>query len=154
MSKAEGNVHVSIAATASLELVEAFNRLLPQLSKSAPALTHTTLEEVITAPGNVVLVARDGGPGGRVLGALTLVFFRIPTALRAWIEDVVVDEAARGCGVGEALTMEAVRIATERGAKTCDLTSRTNRKAAHRLYEKCGFHVRETSVYRHGPKPL
>ncbi len=147
------DVHVSIAAAASPELVVAFNHLLPQLSKSAPPLTNTTLGEVITAPGNVVLIARDGGPAGQVLGVLTLVLFRIPTALRAWIEDVIVDEAARGRGIGEVLTLEAVRIAKERGAKTCDLTSRTSRKAAHRLYEKCGFHVRDTSVYRHGTKP-
>ncbi len=147
------DVHVSIAATASPELVVAFNHLLPQLSKSAPPLTNTTLGDVITAPGNVVLIARDGGAAGKVLGVLTLVLFRIPTALRAWIEDVIVDEAARGRGIGEVLTLEAVRIAKERGAKTCDLTSRTSRKAAHRLYEKCGFHVRDTSVYRHGPKP-
>jgi ribosomal protein S18 acetylase RimI-like enzyme len=154
MSEPSINVHVSIAATASLELVEAFNRLIPQLSKSAPEMTHTTLEDVITAPGNVVLLARDGDEGGQILGTLTLVFFRIPTALRAWIEDVVVDQAARGRGVGEALTREAVRVAQARGAKTCDLTSRASRKAAHRLYEKCGFHVRDTNVYRHGPKPV
>src|SRR5437588_15243 len=79
--------------------------------------------------------------------------FRIPTALRAWIEDVVVDSAARGRGVGEALTTAAVNLAKQRGAKTIDLTSRRTREAAHRLYDKAGFHVRDTSVYRHGPKP-
>jgi len=84
---------------------------------------------------------------------LTLVIFRIPTAIRAWIEDVVVDGAARGRGVGEALTLAAVSLAKARGAKTVDLTSRQSRKAAHRLYEKSGFHVRDTSVYRFGPKP-
>jgi ribosomal protein S18 acetylase RimI-like enzyme len=81
------------------------------------------------------------------------VIFRIPTAIRAWIEDVVVDDSVRGRGVGEALVQASLKLALERGAKTTDLTSRTSRKAAHRLYEKSGFHVRDTSVYRHGPKP-
>jgi len=70
---------------------------------------------------------------------LTLVIFRIPTAMRAWIEDVVVDSAARGRGVGEALTLSAVNLAKQRGAKTVDLTSRQSRQAAHRLYEEYGF---------------
>jgi ribosomal protein S18 acetylase RimI-like enzyme len=81
------------------------------------------------------------------------VIFRIPTAMRAWVEDVVVDDAVRGRGIGEALTLAAVSLAKARGAKTVDLTSRQSRKAAHRLYEKSGFHVRDTSVYRFGPKP-
>ena len=152
MSAAAG-IEVTVAATATPELVNAFAYLLPQLSKSAPPLTLQTLGDVVTAPGNVVLIACDGGPGGRIVGTLTLVLFRIPTALRAWIEDVVVDEAARGRGVGEVLVQEAVRLAKERGAKTVDLTSRSSRKAAHRLYEKAGFHIRDTSVYRYGPKP-
>jgi len=80
---------------------------------------------------------------------LTLALFRAPTGLRAWIEDVVVDEAARGRGAGEALTREAVRLAGERGARTVDLTSRASREAANRMYEKVGFRKRETNVYRY-----
>jgi ribosomal protein S18 acetylase RimI-like enzyme len=75
--------------------------------------------------------------------------FRIPTAVRAWIEDVVVDSSARGRGAGEALTVEAVRIAQSRGARTIDLTSRRSREAAHRLYEKVGFALRDTNIYRY-----
>jgi len=153
MSRTDDAIDIAVAAISSVELVEAFGRLLPQLSKTAPVLTPTMLDEIINSPGNVLLVARDGGPGGTIVGTLTLVLFRIPTALRAWIEDVVVDEAVRGRGVGEALVQAAVKLAKERGAKTVDLTSRSSRKAAHRLYEKSGFHIRDTSVYRHGPKP-
>jgi ribosomal protein S18 acetylase RimI-like enzyme len=82
---------------------------------------------------------------------LTLVIFRIPTAVRAWIEDVVVDADARGQGIGETLTREAVRLAAARGAQTIDLTSRPSREAARRLYEKVGFRVRDTNVYRYVP---
>ena len=153
MAKPEHPVEISIADAATPEAVEAFSRLLPQLSSSAIPLTRDTLAEILASPQNTVFLARDPGARGRIIGTLTLVIFRIPTAIRAWIEDVVVDDVARGRGVGEALTLAAVKLAKERGAKTVDLTSRQSRKAAHRLYEKSGFHVRDTSVYRFGPKP-
>jgi ribosomal protein S18 acetylase RimI-like enzyme len=144
---------VLTAQAATPELVEAFARLLPQLSSSAAPLTLESLAIIIAAPSTTILIARDPAAAGKIVGTLTLVIFRIPTALRAWIEDVVVDSAERGRGIGEALTLAAVRIARQRGAKTPDLTSRRSREAAHRLYEKAGFQVRDTSVYRHGPKP-
>ena len=146
-------VEIGVAHAATQEVIDAFARLLPQLSSSATALTRETLTEIIAAPHNTVLLARDPSAGGQIVGTLTLVIFRIPTALRAWIEDVVVDSSARGRGVGEALTLAAVKLAKERGARTVDLTSRRSRQAAHRLYEKAGFHVRDTSVYRFGPRP-
>jgi ribosomal protein S18 acetylase RimI-like enzyme len=94
-----------------------------------------------------VLLARDDA--GRVLGTLTLVMYRIPTGLRACIEDVVVDEAARGQGAGEALTRFALDVAARAGAKTVDLTSRPSREAANRLYQRLGFDRRNTNVYRY-----
>jgi ribosomal protein S18 acetylase RimI-like enzyme len=125
---------------------------LPQLSGSAPPLTLHSLEQIISAPSNLLLVARDSADGA-IIGTLTLVIFPTPTAIRGWIEDVVVDEAARGRGAGEALVQASLKLASQRGAKTLDLTSRPSRVAAHRLYEKSGFHVRDTSVYRFGVKP-
>jgi len=80
---------------------------------------------------------------------LTLVCFEIPTGTRAWIEDVVVDESARGLGMGDALVAAAMERARELGARNIDLTSRASRVAAHRLYERAGFEVRETNVYRY-----
>ena len=153
MAKPASPIEIRIADAATAEVVEAFARLLPQLSSSATTLGSQALSEIIAAPHNTVFLARDPSAGGRIVGTLTLVIFRIPTAIRAWIEDVVVDDVARGRGVGEALTLAAVKLARERGAKTVDLTSRRSRQAAHRLYEKAGFHVRDTSVYRFGPKP-
>jgi GNAT superfamily N-acetyltransferase len=136
---------IEIADKASDELVAAFNHLIPQLSSSAAPLTAEALELVIAAPANTVFIARHEG---RIVGTLTLVCFAIPTGMRAWIEDVVVDEAARGLGVGDALVSRAVARAHELGARNVDLTSRASRVAAHRLYERAGFVVRETNVYR------
>jgi ribosomal protein S18 acetylase RimI-like enzyme len=154
MAEPNSPVEVVIAETATPEVVDAFARLLPQLSSSAARLTREALAEIIGAPHNTVLLARDPSAGNRIVGTLTLVMFRIPSGVRAWIEDVVVDDVARGRGAGEALTRTAVDLAKQRGARTVDLTSNQSRHAAHRLYEKTGFHVRDTSVYRFGPKPL
>jgi ribosomal protein S18 acetylase RimI-like enzyme len=145
---------VEEATEATPELVEAFARLVPQLSSSSPPPTAEQLQGIVASPSTVVLVARLGGEGeqegqgGDIAGTTTLVLFRIPTAMRAWIEDVVVDERARGAGVGEALTLAALERAADAGARTVDLTSRPSREAANRLYTRLGFELRETNVYR------
>jgi ribosomal protein S18 acetylase RimI-like enzyme len=126
--------------------LEQVNLLLPQLSRSAPPLTEAELTAIIAAPETLLLGAR--GADEVLVGMLTLVLFRIPTGIRAWIEDVVVDESVRGMGVGELLTRAAVAEAHRLGAKSVDLTSRPDREAANRLYQRCGFNKRETNVYR------
>jgi ribosomal protein S18 acetylase RimI-like enzyme len=128
------------------ELVNAIGSLVGQLSSSAELPTPAELEEIVASPASRLLVARD--ESGTIVGSLTLALFRIPTGVRAWIEDVVVDESARGEGVGEALSREALRIAAEAGARTVDLTSRPSRESANRLYERIGFEQRDTNVYR------
>jgi ribosomal protein S18 acetylase RimI-like enzyme len=132
-------------------LVAAFERLVPQLSRSSPPPGVDQLGEMVRAEGTAVLVARDEETDA-IVGSLTLVTFRIPTGMRAWIEDVVVDEAARGRGVGEALNRFAIDHAAARGARTVDLTSRPSREAANRLYQRLGFEQRETNVYRYEPQ--
>ncbi len=137
---------VDIADRATPELADAMARLIPQLSSSNPPPTHAELAVIIANDSCDVLVARDGDA---IVGSLTLVVFPIPTGIRAWIEDVVVDESARGKGVGEALNTFALQRARERGAKTVDLTSRPSREAANRLYQRLGFVVRDTNVCRY-----
>ena len=137
---------VSEATGVTEELVEAFVALIPQLSTSSPPTSRAELEEIVASEADTLLVARDGT--GRIVGTLTLAVFRIPTGVRAWIEDVVVDHAARGMGVGDALVDAAVARAAAAGAKTVDLTSRPSREAANRLYVRKGFELRTTNVYR------
>jgi len=138
-------VHVEVLREVTGEVVEAFGRLLPQLSASAAPLDEASLGSIVQEPASTVLLARSDG---LIAGSLTLVMFPIPTGLRAWIEDVVVDESARGQGVGEALSLEALRLAQAAGARTVDLTSRPARVAAGRLYERIGFTERESRLYR------
>jgi ribosomal protein S18 acetylase RimI-like enzyme len=128
-------------------LLAAFERLIPQLSSSSPPPGRAELEEMVRSDATVLLVAEQ--PDGSVVGSLTLAVFRIPTGLRAWIEDVVVDGAVRGTGAGEALVRTALDRAAELGARTVDLTSRPSREAANRLYVRLGFEARSTNVYRY-----
>jgi ribosomal protein S18 acetylase RimI-like enzyme len=127
-------------------LVEAMAHLVSQLSSSASIPTVDDLQAIVDSPCTTLLLARDDG---RIVGSLTLAVFRIPTGVRAWIEDVVVDPSHRGKGVGEALSREAVRVARTKGARTIELTSRPTREAANRLYVRLGFKPRETNVYRY-----
>ncbi len=137
------DVTIEVADRATQEVLDGLNRILPQLSSSAPPLTLVQLDEICV--NDMLFIARDSGV---IVGSLTLVIFRLPTGLRAWIEDVVVDEAARGKGVGEELNKAAIKATFDSGARTLDLTSRPSREAANRLYQKLGFKARETNVYR------
>ena len=179
---------VELVTSSTPELVEAMERLIPQLSRTAPALTAQQCADLVAQPGVFLFVFRpdadaptgaasqagsngqgaagQASPGAQgagtaagagaaagaaapILGMLTLATFTIPTGLRAWVEDVVVDDQARGRGAGQALVEAAVAHATSIGARTVDLTSRPSREAANRLYRRAGFELRETNVYRY-----
>jgi GNAT superfamily N-acetyltransferase len=129
-------------------LLRSLNDLLPQLSKNTQVMTMEDLKQIVGSECSDLLVVK-AADGGSILGALTLIHFRIPTGIRAWIEDVVVDANARGQGVGKALIQAAIEKSRDLGAKTLDLTSNPDRESAHRLYEGAGFSVRTTKVYRY-----
>jgi ribosomal protein S18 acetylase RimI-like enzyme len=135
---------IEIVEHPTAEVVEALGRLLPQLSSATPP--DAAELAAILADGSTMFVARVEG---RIVGTVTLVLYRIATGLKAWIEDVVVDEAARGHGVGEALNLAALDVARRRGATAVSLTSRPSRSAANRLYQRIGFSARDTNVYRY-----
>jgi ribosomal protein S18 acetylase RimI-like enzyme len=137
---------IEVAAEPTDELVEAFERLVPQLSRSSPPPSRELVAEILASPACHQLLARDDD--GRIVGVSTLVVFPIPTGRRAWIEDVVVDEAAAGRGIGTQLTEAMLDLARQLGCTTVDLTSRPSREAANRLYRRVGFVQRETNVYR------
>jgi ribosomal protein S18 acetylase RimI-like enzyme len=139
-------VQVEVLDEVTGEVVDAFGRLLPQLSRSAKPLGKAELDAIVGCPANTVLLARSAGA---ITGAMTLVMFPLPSGLRAWIEDVVVDESARRQGTGEAMMLESLRLARAAGARTVDLTSRPAREAAGRLYERLGFKIRESRLYRY-----
>ncbi|MRH87988.1 GNAT family N-acetyltransferase [Nocardia sp. SYP-A9097] len=138
-------VTVEILTEVDDEIVEAFERLLPQLSQTAQRLDREALAQLASTESTTVLLARSSG---KIVGTLSLVMFPIPSGLRARVEDVVVDEAARGQGIAATLIEEAKTRATAAGARTLDLTSRASRTAANRLYERLEFRARESRVYR------
>ena len=167
---------VADASAVTDEFAAAFQRLVPQLSRSAEPPTAANLAEIVRSPATVLFAAyaedaaagdddaeggdaedddaeddvaeNDDAETGEIIGSLTLVLFRIPTGLRARIEDVVVDESAWGAGVGKALNLAAVERAAAEGAKSIDLTSSPVREAANELYLSLGFKKRDTNVYR------
>ncbi|MFF9268344.1 GNAT family N-acetyltransferase [Streptomyces sp. H23] len=139
------SVEVEVVRETTDEVVGAVARLLPQLSSNAGPPTHEDVDRLLRSEANTLLVARIDG---LAVGMLTLITYPLPSGLRCRIEDVVVDDAARGHGAGAALTSEALRLAEAAGARTVDLTSRPSREAANRLYERLGFQGRDSKVYR------
>ena len=127
-------------------LMKALANLLPQLSTSATEPTAQYVEELISREDTHLFVAC--GESGEIVGMLTLLIVAIPTARKAWIEDVVTDKSHRGEGIGEALVKRAVEVARAEGAKRIYLTSNPKREAAHRLYKRCGFEQYDTAVFR------
>ena len=140
-------VVVSEATAVTSELVAAFERLIPQLSSSSPPPNERELEMLVTAEDTHLLIARV--EDGTIAGTTTLVVFRIPTGVRALIEDVVVDSAFAGRGISYDIARYAIDLARRHGAKNVDLTSRPSREAANHVYQKLGFNKRETNVYRY-----
>ncbi len=130
-------------------LVAAFDRLIPQLSSSNPPPSADQLATILAQPDAFLFLARDVDNDGFVVGSLTLVMFRIPTGLRAWIEDVVVDGDTRRSGAGRALTLAAIDKARALGVTTVDLTSRPSREAANAMYVNLGFEQRNSNLYRY-----
>lgn len=139
-------MQVSEVTEVSDALMDAFARLIPQLSSSNPPPSREQVVEMVESEASILFSAEHEG---EIVGSLTLVLFRIPTGVRAWIEDVVVDGEARGLGVGQALNETALDRARQAGATTVDLTSRPSREAANRLYQRIGFVERSTNVYRY-----
>ena len=140
-------MQVDIVTQADVELYEAFQRLVPQLTTNNPPPSLNDLTALVRDSSSTLLVARNEGQ--KIIGALTLAIYRVPTGIRSIIEDVIVDTSARGGGVGEALMNHGIEIAREKGASNISLTSNPMREAANRLYLKMGFKKRETNAYQY-----
>jgi ribosomal protein S18 acetylase RimI-like enzyme len=156
MGPVSGEFTIEALEAADDDVVEAFGRLIPLLSSSAPVPDRERVERVLGHAANTVFAARaragddDGEGGRRILGLLTLVTMELATGTEARIEDVVVDAQARGTAVGRALVVAALGAAAANGARYVDLTSAPRRVAARALYQSLGFAARETGVFRHG----
>jgi ribosomal protein S18 acetylase RimI-like enzyme len=134
-------------STVTDELVSAFERLIPQLKLSYPPLKRWEIEALVSSDSSILLVVRYPDELAPIAGFLTLIVYRVPTGIRAYIEDVVVDEAMRGKGLGEALMRHALNMAREAGANGISLTANPRREAANRLYQRLGFKTWRTNLY-------
>jgi ribosomal protein S18 acetylase RimI-like enzyme len=139
-------IEISELMEADEETLSSVNHLLPQLSPSAQLISLDRLQALAASESTRLYLAREGD---HIHGMLSLVVFAIPTGTKAWVEDVVVDDGARGKGVGKSLMRHATEQAEKLGAKAVDLTSRPSREAANKLYRSLGFETRETNVYRY-----
>lgn len=140
-------MQIELVTQADEELYEAFQRLVPQLTNNNPPPSLNDLADLVRDASSTLMVARSDQ--GKIVGALTLTVYRVPTGIRSIIEDVIVDTSARGQGIGDALMKYAINLAREKGAQNISLTSNPMREAANRLYLRVGFKKRETNAYQY-----
>ena len=140
-------ITISELTESTTESLNAVNRLLPQLSASAKAISINRLQDLTESDSTKLFIGTD--QSGEILGMLSLIVMKIPTGNKAWIEDVVVDESARGKGIGRDLMNHAHEEAKKHGVKSIDLTSRPSRESANELYQSLGYEIRQTNVYRY-----
>ena len=138
-------IRIEAAREASAELVAALTALLPQLNPNLPAPTSEHLAVLLDDPGATLLIARDGDA---IVGTALVIVYPTTMRVESRIEDVVVDGAARGRGIGEALIRECIEVARRRGASIVELQTARVRVAANRLYERMGFERRDSNPYR------
>lgn len=119
--------------------------LLKQLSPDAILPDEAHLNEIIESENSYLFVAELNE---QIVGMLTVVTYNIPSGMKTWIEDVVVDAELRGKGIGKLLTMHAIEFAKSTGAASIELTSRPSRVSANKLYQEIGFQQRETNCYK------
>ena len=140
-------INISELTETSSSVLQSINALMPQLSSSAKVISMDRLSELVESDNTIIFIGTD--ESGQILGMLSLIVMKIPTGNKAWIEDVVVDQSARGKGMGKALMNHALEKAKELAVKSVDLTSRPSREKANMLYQSLGYQIRETNVYRH-----
>lgn len=136
---------IYMLTTVNETVLNAFRKLIPQLSSHCVLPTEKDLKDIVNSNSVQLFIAEENN---EILGTMTLVFNKIPTGDKLWIEDVVVDKVARGKGLGKELIQFAIKYAKNKNVKTINLTSSPERVAANKLYQKLGFMLRETNVYR------
>jgi ribosomal protein S18 acetylase RimI-like enzyme len=140
-------MYIETASEVTEELLQALQRLIPQLGVHKVPPSKEELRNLIESRSSMLLVARNPERDSPVVGILCLTIYRVPTGLRSIIEDVVVDSHARRKRVGEALVRHAIDLAREAGAGTVSLSSNPRREAANQLYQSMGFQIRQTNPY-------
>jgi GNAT superfamily N-acetyltransferase len=138
-------VRIEPATEATPEVYAALERLLPQLNPQLPVPTMERLHAILADPAVTLLLARDGE---QIVGTTTVIVYTTPFWIKARLDEVVVDESARGKGVGAALVQASLDLARRRGVEVVELQSGVHREEANRLYPRMGFKLRETNVYR------
>ena len=141
-------IYIFLMEAIDAEIENAFQNLIPQLTPYHPPPSHDALLEMVASSASHIFLARVPNQAGQIVGTATLVTFQTPTGMHGWIEDVVVDKAFRGQGIGRALTDACLEKARILGVRDVNLTSRPNRLAANKLYQAMGFIKRETNIYR------
>jgi len=128
----------------SEELVAATELLRAQLDEHAiatePAELAAATAELARRPDRGHLLV--GAVEGRLVGLAALSWawpLERPGSRSAWLEELYVAPAFRGCGIGERLLRAAITTAAAAGANAIDLEVAAGHERAANLYRREGF---------------
>ncbi len=140
-------MRIEAVKEATPEVEQALARLLPQLNPTLPVPTMERIQALLADPAATLLFAREGD---EIIGTATVIVYTTPFWIKARLDEVVVDQSARGKGVGEAIVDSCIDVARERGAQVAELQSGRGpaRDVANRLYRRMGFQLRDSNLYR------
>lgn len=115
-----------------------------QLEEHDIALEHDVLERSVRTLlgdprlGHVLVATADGVVGGVAL--VSFLFTLEHGGPAAWLDELYVDDARRGRGIGAMLVDAALAVARARGCVALDLEVEEGHDDAERLYARLGFH--------------
>jgi ribosomal protein S18 acetylase RimI-like enzyme len=140
------NLKIEVVKQFDPSLLQAVASLLPQLTSSGRMMTADELRAMIASPLTTLFIAKDED---KIVGMISMNVVQMPTGLRSYLEDLVIDSAYRQRGAATALLQAAIDLARSSGARTLNMTSRSSRKGTIRLYERLGFRRRDTNAFRY-----
>ena len=131
------------------EIAEAMGRLRQQLSArhDGSPIVRETIEELIESPYHDIIMAIDDE---KLVGMAIVSIVMTTLDRNVYLEDLVVDEAYRGQGIGGQLFAAVKDWGRQKGCRRLEFTSsnRDGKAGARNFYEKQGAEVRDTDFYR------
>lgn len=138
-------ITVSELKEVSHQSLEELTVLVRDLHTDERTVQKEDLKTMVETENIRLVVVKDDD---KIIGVATLYIQQKLGGKNGIVEDVVVSGDYRGQGLGEKLMREVIEIARNEKLKSISLTSRPQRVAAHKLYQKVGFQIKETTVFK------
>ena len=126
----------------NIDIKEQVSELFRQLS---PNKTQLDLDEILDDKNQITVAYCEDN--NKIIGIALMCTYKVISGNKGWIEDVVVDSASRGKGIGRKLINLLVEVGDKKKLSEILLFTEDHRLAAINLYSKVGFKLKESKIY-------